>query len=1123
MGRHRSKIKQGLGSGAPMAPLARHRQGDPPPPPLPLHKRAGRAGRRGLFGLWVVLSVVALTSVAALIVLAVTGLPVTAPDWLRARVEARINDELPAGAIEISELSVMIGAGLEPTLKIEGLSLADAAGTPAARLSQMRVALALVPLAQGEMRPSMLEVSELDLKLRRAANGEFDLAFALPGADLDQTGSVADILDAVDAVLQQPALAALETIEAAHVTLSFEDARAGRDWLLQDGALRLTQDAANVDIGLNFNLHYGSEAPAVAAFNFRSAKGSPVASFGASITDIAARDLGSQVPALAWMVALDAPISGALRAGIDETGQLDRMSGALEIGAGALSPGETTTPVRFDAGRAYFSFDPAAGKITFDEVSVRSEAGRITAEGRGYLRDLTADGWPQTMLGQFQVTEFHANPGGLFESAVEFSGGAADLRLRLDPFALTIGQAVLFEEERRYALSGEVREEAEGWAVALDGSIDAIDHARIVELWPVQMVPNTRQWLQQNLLTGQVRNVRGALRLRPEQEPRVSLTYEYSDARVRFIKTLPPITQASGHASIQGATYSMAIEKGIVAAPTGGQIDTSGSVFAIPDITTSPPQAVVRLKARGPLPAALALLDEPPFEFLSKAGQPVDLAEGRAEAEAEIHLPLAKDLSVDDVTFDVTGQLRDVRSEKLIEGRVLSAPELAVRVNGEGIEISGSGRLGKLPARAIWVQQFGPDYKGRSRLEGTVELSQRFVDEFGIGLPKGSVRGTGLARIELDFIRGAPARFQLVSDLNRLSLRLSDLGWSKPQNAKGRLAISGLLGTPPAIQALEIDAAGLKASGQIVLNANGTLKTASFSRVRVGGWLDAPVTLSGRGRNATPAVTVRGGSIDIRKTALGGSGGSGASGPLTLALDRLIVSDGIVFTGFRGSFAAQPAFNGSFTARVNGKAPIRGALAPGRSGTAIRILSDDAGAVFRAAGILEGARLGTMDLILNPRPGENGGYDGRLTGENVRVRGAPALADLLSAISVIGLLEQLNGQGLYFGSYEARFRLTPDAVVVTRGSAVGPSLGISMDGVYYLASKRMDMQGVISPLYLVNAIGQIFTRKGEGLFGFNFRLTGPSSNPRVQVNPLSILTPGMFREIFRRPPPKVSQ
>jgi hypothetical protein len=57
----------------------------------------------------------------------------------------------------------------------------------------------------------------------------------------------------------------------------------------------------------------------------------------------------------------------------------------------------------------------------------------------------------------------------------------------------------------------------------------------------------------------------------------------------------------------------------------------------------------------------------------------------------------------------------------------------------------------------------------------------------------------------------------------------------------------------------------------------------------------------------------------------------------------------------------------------------------------------------------------------------------------------------------------------------------------------------------------------------VNGIGAIFTRKGEGLVGFNYNLRGTSSDPKVQVNPLSIFTPGMFREIFRRPPPEIKR
>jgi len=63
----------------------------------------------------------------------------------------------------------------------------------------------------------------------------------------------------------------------------------------------------------------------------------------------------------------------------------------------------------------------------------------------------------------------------------------------------------------------------------------------------------------------------------------------------------------------------------------------------------------------------------------------------------------------------------------------------------------------------------------------------------------------------------------------------------------------------------------------------------------------------------------------------------------------------------------------------------------------------------------------------------------------------------------------------------------------------------------------------VSPFYLVNQIGSVLTRRGEGLIGFNFNIRGTTDNPSVSVNPLSALTPGMFREIFRRAPPQVSE
>jgi hypothetical protein len=345
------------------------------------------------------------------------------------------------------------------------------------------------------------------------------------------------------------------------------------------------------------------------------------------------------------------------------------------------------------------------------------------------------------------------------------------------------------------------------------------------------------------------------------------------------------------------------------------------------------------------------------------------------------------------------------------------------------------------------------------------------------------------------------------------------LGWSLPRATTGTLDVAGTLGNPVAVRRIAITAPGLTLSGAMDLTADGQLATARFDRVQAAGWLDAPVTLTGRGAGRAPAIAITGGQVDLRRSTLTSSGGSGAaSGPLSLALDRLVISEGIALTGFRGDFATTNGLDGTFSAQVNGQAPVVGRVVPMNGRSAVRIQSDDAGKVFGAAGLLRQAREGQLDLTLRPTGGP-GTYDGNLIVRNVRLRDAPALAALINAVSVVGLLEQMNGSGLHFSDVEADFLLTPEQVVLRSSSATGASLGVSMDGYYNLAGKEMDFQGVFSPVYMLNGIGSLLTRKGEGLFGFTYQLAGTPDAPRVQLNPLSALAPGMLREIFRRPPP----
>ena len=149
---------------------------------------------------------------------------------------------------------------------------------------------------------------------------------------------------------------------------------------------------------------------------------------------------------------------------------------------------------------------------------------------------------------------------------------------------------------------------------------------------------------------------------------------------------------------------------------------------------------------------------------------------------------------------------------------------------------------------------------------------------------------------------------------------------------------------------------------------------------------------------------------------------------------------------------------------------------------------------------------------------------GSLQIEDFRIKNAPVLARIISSASIIGLLDNLNGNGLLFTKIEGSFDYKDGKLTLNDGVAVGPSLGLTMAGYerYGKEQNTVNVNGLVSPVYIINGvvkaipfIGKVLGgEKGEGVFGVSYKVQGNSSNPRVLVNPLSILTPGVFRKIF---------
>ena len=1090
-----------------------------PKAPAPSRRRLGRWGLRVALALLLV----GLGTGWALV-----GRSLSAPDWVRDTVEERLAAALPGFAVLFGDVQLRLERDGRTRIILLDVDVQTAAGAPVAVLSDIEIGLALHDLIRRRVVLRDLSVSGAFVTLTRNRAGQLGLAlgdaFAMDGTAPD----VPTLVRQVDALLLDERLSRLHSVEADALTLRFEDARARRGWTVDGGRLRLERQNDLLRLSGDFALLGGGATATRLQLDASSTIGDTEVAFGVSLDDMPSQDIATQGPALAWLGALRAPISGSLRAAMRADGSLGPLNATLQIDAGVLQPAPDTPPIPFNSARSYFTFDPDRSQISFTELSVDSDLVRAVADGRATLADLR-DGIPSQMLGQVRFSRLEAAPDTLFDAPLSLDRAEADFRLRLDPFELDLGRVWIDDAQVPLRMTGKLRASEDAWDYAIDGTVGRLNPEALLHLWPVAMAPRTRTWVVDNIDGGVIRHGQFALRSQDGPRPVVYLNAAFEEAQVRYARTLPGVRDGAGTLTLNDDRFTVRVIKGRITPPQGGDITVDGSSFVIPDTRQRPATGEVTLAGSGAIEALLSYLDSPPLSIMTRAQRPVDLLSGQVRFDGTLSLPLRRGLRLPDMVLDMRGRATQVVSDRIIPGRPLTAGALDVSVTNDRLRVSGQAELSGVPFDGSWtlpIPEPGQPQTG-STVEGIVTLSQAAARSFGVALPVGMVSGSGPAALRVDLRRGAPPEFSLTSRLDGIGLSLPPIGWSLPRGTAGNLEVAGVLSQPAQIDRLVLEGPGLAAQGTISLNGDGSLGSIDLDRVRAGDWLDAPVVLTGRGAGVPPAVRIAGGTVDLRNAPFGrGAGGGGSGGgsvPLTLALDQLQVSNSIRLTDFRADLQSGAGLTGDFTARVNGAAPITGEAVPQGGATAFRIRSDDAGRVIREAGILRTVAGGDMTLALVPVSGRPGSYDGALTVVNTRLRDAPGIASLLDAISIVGLLDQLEGPGILFTEVEARFRLSPDELILTRSSATGPSMGISMDGTYSLGAGLLDFQGVLSPIFFLNGLGSIFTRKGEGLIGFNFTLTGPADQPDVGVNPLSALTPGMFREIFRRPPPVVGE
>jgi hypothetical protein len=202
------------------------------------------------------------------------------------------------------------------------------------------------------------------------------------------------------------------------------------------------------------------------------------------------------------------------------------------------------------------------------------------------------------------------------------------------------------------------------------------------------------------------------------------------------------------------------------------------------------------------------------------------------------------------------------------------------------------------------------------------------------------------------------------------------------------------------------------------------------------------------------------------------------------------------------------------TAKIGRDATLSGDLRARAGGRqVIDLESNDAGAFFRFTDVYSRMTGGQMAMAMESPSAEDPVQQGVLNVHNFAVHDE---AQLERAVSN-GTQRQRNE--IEFSGMRVEFNRMPGRVALREGVVRGPVLGGTIDGSVDYTRDEVHLRGTLVPLYGPNnLLGQLFLGgEKEGLVGVTYEVVGRPGNPRLRINPISALAPGLLRKVFEFP------
>ncbi len=992
------------------------------------------------------------------------------------------------------------GADRALDLQLRDVRVVDA-GRPVAEVALADMALSPAALLRGELVPRRVVLDGLQLSLVRSPDGGVRVNTGSPD-DGAADGTAPTSVAATMAALSRPALTdrggdavpglrhieQLRSVRIRNSAVAIVDQQLAATFDVTDIALNLQRRPGGGMVG------GGTAALATGAANARLTLRAELAERGtrvaASLSPVSLAALAAALPALAPAAHVDAALE---------------LSAVAELSA-ALAPRRMSVHAAAGGGSAQL---PAA-ELKFESLALDANGEWDTAgpadAGPWSLPDRVA-------LSRMQVVV--ASPAGGWDTTLGVTGLATRRANRVH--------------------------------ADLDLTVDHMAFADLPKLWPAAWGGHSRPWIVDNLTAGTARAGQIKLGLeadlsqpgdpsKPANLPKVALvsaggTLQGDDVTIHWLRPVPPIEQAQALLTLQGPDV---IEIAVRSARQG-PAQLSNGLVRITGLSVKDQFLALNADVAATVPDLLTLLRHPRLQLLDRHPIPMRNPAGTLAGKLSVNLPLEDHLTFDQVVIHASGQMSGLRLGGVVAGRDLDRGEVAIDVTTEALKASGRAAVGGIPAAITLDMDFRPGPPSQVMQRATATGPATAQQLAAAGLDPGTVIGTGAGSFTAAYQtrRDGQGEVRVQADLQDAALALA--GWRKPPGQPASASVRLVLASDrlQAISDLQAQGPGMQLRGRLDMAGDKpallVLDPIVLGPTRAHGEIRLPAA-AGEPIRATLAGAVLDLSSGLsRKPAQGAAvkdspARDAAPWVADISFDQVLLAEGRSMAGV----SAHAEYDGrrlrTLQAQSSGAERVQASIKAQGNGRQLSVRAADGGALLRAMGVLQTVEGG--QLIIDGHYDDSAAVSvlsGTADLRQFHLRDAPAVGKLLQGLTLYGIGDAVSGPGLAFSQANSPFRWDGTVLEVLEAQAFSSSLGLTAQGRIDTAKATLDLNGTVVPAYALNSalgriplLGGLFSaERGGGLFAVNYSVRGPFDNPAVTVNPLSALTPGFLRRLFR--------